>query len=259
MFHRMGNQFVHSVSFGAGEPPLVAIPGSIANWEIWQPPLEILSERWRVIALDHAGVGQTRVPPDEISFETQVETVLSVLDSRGIDACVLASDSHNVAVAIEVALRCPGRVRGLVLMAGLAWGFDTPETRRFIEALEADFGAAIGFFARACLPEENSGHLRQWLTDILKSTGPERIVALLRSYFPVDLRDRLSDIAVPTLVVAGALDALSANRKDFEYLASQIPGARLELIDGAGHIPMFSEPEKVAALISAHMRDITAG
>jgi 3-oxoadipate enol-lactonase len=250
MFHRIGDRSIHAVSFGSGSSTLVAIAGSIGNWEIWQQPLEILSRRWRVIALDHDGVGESKVPTDEVDYERLVQTLLAVLDRYQLQSCVLAGDSNNVAVAIDAVLRQPERFRGLALVNGTAWGYDRPGTRQFVDALQSDFERTVAAFAKHCLPEDESGHLRQWLRDIIGRTGPQACCRLIECYYGVDLRDRLSQLDLPTVVIHGALDRLHPDaRADAEQLAAAIPGARLELLERAGHVPTLSHPERVAELL----------
>jgi 3-oxoadipate enol-lactonase len=256
MFHLIADRLVHSVSFGSGPLTLVAISGSIGNWEIWQQPMELLSQRRRVVALDHDGVGETKVPLDEITFERHIETVLGVLDRYGLEGCVLAGDSNNVAVAIGAALRQPQRIRGLVLVSGAAWGFDRPEVRAFIDAMRRDFDRTIDGFVRSCLPEANSGHLQAWLRDIIHRTGCEACCRLIESYFAVDLRERLHELQMPALVIHGALDRVHADgRADAERLAAGIAEARLVVLEEAGHVPTLSRAGQVAALLDEFMSE----
>ena len=59
MFHTVDGRIIQSVAFGSGPGTLVGIAGSFASWEIWQPTFEVLSEKWRVVSLDHDGVAAT--------------------------------------------------------------------------------------------------------------------------------------------------------------------------------------------------------
>lgn len=255
MFDRIDGDLVHSVAFGRGPGTLVAISGSIGSWEIWQQPIEILSERWCAIGLDHGGVGQTRMPAERIAFEQRVDTVIGVLDARGVERCVLAGDSSNVAAALAVALKVPERIAGLVLVSGAAWNFDRPETRGFVAAMRADFERTLASFARLCLPEDGDGHLKAWLVDIIRRTGRDACCRLIESYYEVDLRPRLAEIAIPATVVHGALDRLYPDSlEDAQCLARMLPDATLSVLDDAGHVPTLSRPRELAALIDALMR-----
>lgn len=254
MFHPIDARRVHSLSFGSGPTTLVGVAGSFASWEIWAPVFEHVSRRWRVVGVDHDGVGQTKVPVAEISHERHVETVLSVLDAQGVDRCVIAGDSANAAVAIAAVLHAPERFDGLVVANGHAWGFDRPEVRQFVAALLSDFEATIEFFVELVFPEPDSDHLKAWLADIMRRTGPAASARILEANYDVDLRPRLSEIQVPTLVVHGALDATSPTASaDAQTLADSISGASLVRLEDAGHLPLLSRPAEVAAILDSFL------
>ena len=255
MFHDLNGRKIHFVSFGGGPRTLVALPGSIANWEVWLPTVEILSADYRVVCVDHGGVGQSRFPVEEISFELQLEILQSVTEACDLEDFILMADSSNVAVAIEFALRHGSVVDGLVLISGVPWGFDTSRTRRFVRALKADFEGTIADFAEMCFPEDDSRHLVDWLFDLIRRTGPEGIGGILESYYPVDLRDRLSQVDVPSLVVGGSNDRIEAEGPEgFRALASGLADAELVILDGVGHVPIMSQPGEIADLVASFVR-----
>lgn len=253
MFHRVGDRLVHSLSFGDGPGTLLGVAGSFANWEIWAPVFERLSPRWRVVGLDHDGVGQTKVDPEQITHERQLETVLSVLDAQDIERCVIVGDSNNAALAIEAVLARPDRFAGLGIVNGHAWGFDFSDARRFAAGLREHFETTLDFFVRMVFPEPDSEHLQVWLSDIIRRTGPEAAARIVESYFDIDLRPRLGEVALPAMVVHGVLDALSPTAgEDAEELA-RLLDADLRLIEGAGHLPLLSRPDEVAGHLEAFL------
>jgi pimeloyl-ACP methyl ester carboxylesterase len=259
MFHSAGGRQIHSLSFGKGPGTLVGVAGSFANWEIWAPVFELLSPKWRVVGFDHDGVGETKVPVEEISHDRHVETLLSVLDAQGVERCVVAGDSANAAVAIDAVVQRPERFAGLVVANGHAWGFDRPEVRRFVDGLRTQFEPTIDFFVDLVFPEPDSGHLKRWLRDIIIRTGAEGAARILEANYAVDLRPRLAEVRVPTVIVHGVLDAISPTAlDDAKTLATMIPDARMELIDDAGHLPLLSRPAAVADILDAFLAATTA-
>jgi pimeloyl-ACP methyl ester carboxylesterase len=253
MFHRVGERHVHSVSFGSGLGTLVGIAGSFANWEIWAPTFELLSTQVRVVSFDHDGVGQTKVPVDEITHERHLETLFSVLDAQEVERCVVAGDSNNATLAIEAVLQQPERFDGLVIVNGHAWGFDHADARRFAAGLRTHFDQTLDFFVEVVFPEPDADHLKAWLRDIIVRTGPDAAARIVESFYGLDLRSRLGDVDVPSMVVHGVLDATAPNTlDDAEALAAAL-GAELHLLDGAGHLPLLSRPEEVASLIESFL------
>jgi pimeloyl-ACP methyl ester carboxylesterase len=82
-------------------------------------------------------------------------------------------------------------------------------------------------------------------------TGLPMILAQVQANMAHDANARLSEIRAPTLVVHGTADQMLAAANG-EQIAGLIPGARLELLDGVGHLFYWEQPERVAQLISAH-------
>ena len=252
MFRAIRGQRVHTASFGSGDRVLVGVSGAFGTWEVWQQPFELLSSRWRTIGYDHFGVGQTRVAPDIVTFEDQVLLLDGILDTFGVDRCVLAGDSNNTAVALEVALRWPTRVDALVLVSGAVDFSPTPDIRRFVEGLRSAFDTTLDAFVDLCMPEDDVGHLRAWLRDIIARTGGERAARLVESFYEVDVRGKLGAVEVPTLVVHGALDVLpTSTLAAAEELAATIPEAELVVLPDAGHVPTLSRPEAVVDAVEA--------
>ena len=259
MFHKIGDRLILSLSFGSGPGTLVGVAGSFASWEIWSPVFERLSTRWRVVGFDHDGVGQSKVPVKSIGHDQHVETLLSVLDAQGVERCVIAGDSANAAVAVDAVLQVPERFQGLVILNGHVWGFDRPEVRQFVKALRSQFEPTVDSFVDLVFPEPNSDHLKQWLRDIILRTGAESSARIIEVNFPVDLRPRLAEVSVPTMVIHGVLDAVSANAlDDAKELTRLIPGARLELLEDAGHLPLLSRPAAVAEILDSFLSETTS-
>jgi pimeloyl-ACP methyl ester carboxylesterase len=101
--------------------------------------------------------------------------------------------------------------------------------------------------------------LQRWLRDIVHRTGRDACCRLIEAYYDVDLRDRVHEVDLPTLVIHGALDRLHPDAMGHaERLAAAIPGARLERLEGVGHVPTLSSPEQVAELIDALMLECAA-
>jgi len=255
LFHEAGSRQIHSVSFGDGPGTFVGVAGSFANWEVWAPTFELLSPNWRVVGFDHDGVGQTKVPLEEITHERHLETLFSVLDAQGVERCVIAGDSSNAALAIAAVLQQPDRFDGLVIVNGEAWGFDTPVRHGFVEGLRTNFEGTLDFFVKLVFPEPNSDHLKAWLRDVIVQTGPEAAARIIEGYYGLDLRPRLGEVGVPAMIVHGVLDATSPTSMDDVKALAEGLDADLHLIEGAGHLPLWSRPQEVAGHIDAFLSE----
>lgn len=249
MFIRLGERMINTVSFGAGDPPLFAVGGWIGTWQVWRQPLEILSRSRRCIAYDHRGSGQTLADVADLNLEGMVDDVFALMDAMEVDRCWLAGESQGGFIAASAALRDPSRFLGLAIVSSAPVLDETSRNRRatFAERLEADRDATLRRFIRACIPEPGSEHLQRWLRSILDEAEPAYGPALVRQ-MAVDLRDRLSELRLPTLVIHGKEDVIEPPEGG-KVFAAGIPGARLLLLDGVGHVPTMTRPAQVAAAI----------
>lgn len=250
MFLRLRGFPSNVVSFGSGHTTLVGISGAFGTWEIWQQPFELLSERYRVVAYDHLGAGQTHVPAEVVTFAEQVAALEELVDALHLDRFVLAGDSTMCTVAVEVAARHPDRVAALALVAGGVVHEEGETTRRFVAGLRTRFEETVERFVDFCIPEEDSDHLREWLKSIIRRTGGERAALLVESFYGLDLSDRLPRLAMPTVVIQGEFDALpESGVESGRRMAEAIPRCDFVVVEGAGHVPTLTRPHDVARAI----------
>lgn len=250
MFLDINGHMVHAAVHGTGPPTVVGLAGVFGNIEIWQLPFELLHRSHRTVAYDHYGTGETHVPPELVTFDHQLALVEDVLDALEVDRCILAGDSSLAAVAVAAARRWPDRVDGLVLVAGRIDHTPVERTRQFVSWLREDFESTLEGFVAYCLPEDERGHLRRWLHDIIARTGSERSAQLVESFYDVEVASLLPAIEVPTLVIHGGLDAVNPPEAAHGYVA-EIPDAELLLLEQCGHVPTLSHPQEVADAIEA--------
>jgi pimeloyl-ACP methyl ester carboxylesterase len=248
VFHLINGNRLNVVSFGSGPRTFVAHGGWVGGWEVWQQVLELLSTDWRCVSYDHRGSGESAVAPERITPEGLVDDVFGVLDALGVARCVLAAESLGTVAVLEAAIRAPERFDGLVLVGG------TPTVNaRTAGPLAAgsrhDFTATVRRFCDASVPEPDSGHIRRWGRDILSRAGGEAAARMLEGYLERDAEPvPLAQVRVPTLVIHGTADVIVAPSVGTE-MAAALPDARLELLDGAGHVPQMTRPHQVAEAI----------
>lgn len=238
-------------------PAILFIHGYPLDRTIWSEPLGGL-DGWRRIAPDLRGMGQSDAPDLGYSMSTYAEDLAALLDVLGVEQVVLCGLSMGGYVSFEFLRRWPERVRGLVLMDTRAEP-DSPEGRKARDAAAArarDGGAKaiaeqmIGrLLADGAAPEVVTRVRR-----MMEATPVAGIVGALAA-----MRDRpdstslLERIAVPTLVVCGEHDAITPPDV-MRPMAERIPGARFELVPGAGHLPPVEQPEGTARLLAGFLR-----
>ena len=248
MFLRSHDADLFVTSFGSGPRTIVAHGGWVGSGELWQLPFEVLSRHWRTVTYDHRGSGATQNRAASITFELLVNDLFRVLDALEIDTCVLAGESAGACVVLEAALRKPERFGGLVVVDGRYEGTRNERRARLIEGCKADFEATMEAFINACIPEEDCEAERRWGKQIvMRSNGPHA-VQLLECLEVVQVVQRLSQIQQPTLLIHGDRDVI-APIAGSQYLAKELPRAKLVTIEGAGHVPTLTRPLEVVRAI----------
>lgn len=230
-------------------PAILFIHGYPLDHTIWSPQLEAL-DGWRRIAPDLRGMGQSDAPDLGYSMATYASDLAALLDTLGVERVVLCGLSMGGYVAFEFLRRWRERVSGLVLIATRA-GPDTTEGKRARDAAAAQAReGGAGVIADAMLPK------------MLAPGAPEGLVARVRALMaatPVPgivgalgaMRDRPDSMSLlpalaglPALVIAGGSDQLMPV-SEMSAMAAAIPGARLVVAPGAGHLPTLETPSIV--------------
>ncbi len=175
------------------------------------------------------------------------------VSDAGDDRAVLVGNSMGGAIAMIAALRAPERVAALVLIGSGAKLRVHPDV---FAQLERDFTAAARTLAQLQLaPDAPEARIAR-IVAAMERTGPAATIADFRACDAFDVRERLGDIGAPTLVISGSEDRMTPP-KYAQFLYEQIPGAVLESLEGAGHVPQLEQPERVARMLSAFLE--TAG
>jgi pimeloyl-ACP methyl ester carboxylesterase len=246
---------------GSG-PPLLYLHGFAdvhGAFAGWQPFHERLQQRFRVIAPAHPGYSGSGGISEIDTVEDAVFHYIELADALGLDELRLAGTCIGGWIAAEMAVRYPERVKSLTLIG--ATGLHVPGSPiadLFMLSLSRDGGNHEDvrrlLFADPKLPLANQlfPNLRASVEDELLRykalTFAGRIGWSPPYLYDRKLRGRLRRISCPTAVIWGREDHMVPLAHGHAY-AEGIRGARLELIDQAGHSPHLEQPEKTAGLV----------
>jgi pimeloyl-ACP methyl ester carboxylesterase len=259
----------------ADAPTLVMVHGFSASVHTWEPWVERLGDRYRVLSLDLPGHGLTRAPEDyHASTQAFVSVVNAFADAKGLERFTLIGNSMGGGVAWNYALAHPERLDALVLVDAAGWRpaeVDPDERNGPPPLIFALINApVIGPLMRNLETRPLVGQgLRSAFVDAdaVDDAMIDRYVELSRApghrtILTSIAQDgaepaRMAEIAAPTLVLHGAIDNLipvSAGR----YYAETIPGAELVVFDNVGHVPMEEIPDQSAAVLAAFLDKVYA-
>lgn len=243
---------------GDGSPVLLVMGRGFGS-AMWHRAVRVLSESHRVLTFDNRGIGRSGDVRAPFSIGDLAADAVSVLDAAGVDRAHVYGVSMGGLVAQELALVHPDRVRSVVL--GCTGAPDGTEVVARANALVRLLPASvlIRLFPRtvaATLYGEGAPRdaVRQDLTILASTRSPRRVVELQSAAIAqYESASRIGSLRVPTLVVHGTADQIVPYERGLR-LAELVPGARLHLLDGAGHNYLTDQADEANRVVSDFLR-----
>ncbi len=246
---------------GTGEP-LLLIQGMSGTHLSWGEPFATDLERdFDVVAYDHRGIGRSDRIDNPFSIADLAEDAAGLLEALGWDTAHVLGISMGGMVAQELALRHPERIRTLALgctyCGGPGSALAPQATLMKLSAgmMSGDRELAIrtGFevnVSTAFAAQEGAYETFRAMAKSLPAPVPV-IMLQMQAIAGHDTSARLPSLTVPTLVIHGDEDRMLpvANGR---LIASLVPDARLEVLEGVGHMFWWEQPERSAELVRAH-------
>ena len=246
---------------GSGEP-LLLVHGLLFSAESWRDQVDALSEDFDVVAVDLRGQHRSETTTDAAGYDlwNQAEDIHGLITQLGLAPTHYAGLSMGGMIGMRIALRHPEDLRDLILLDTSARPEDPEKVERYeamrhvmekgelehvLPALPPVFFADEYVTGRPEKVEEWFEALRRGNSDgfALASRGVDQ---------RDDISDQLAVISLPTLVIHGTED-VPIPVEEAELLASRIPGATLELVEGAGHQSNMDHPAEVTRLIAGFL------
>ncbi|MCX5533406.1 alpha/beta hydrolase [Streptomyces sp. NBC_00006] len=236
---------LHYEDLGSGRP-LVFLHGWGTSGRVWDAQAADLAADHRVITLDWRGCGRSDRPASGYTIDQLADDALEFIDVLGLEQPVLVGSSIAGAFVIEAALRAPERIGAIVPVDSGVQHFSTrPEAKQamaeLVEDMRADRAGTLAGFVPHWYAPGTSAALIEWTVRQVLDATP-RIDGLAADQAEYDPRERLPALRVPTHFLHGELDSevpLSVPRE----LLGLIPGARLTVIEGAGHMAQQERPD----------------
>ncbi len=250
---------VHHEVAGPADGPVVVLAGSLgSDLRMWDPQVEpLVAAGFRVVRYDQRGHGRSPAPDGPYSIEELGADLLALLDRLALARVSLVGLSLGGMTGMWLAEHHPERLDRLVLCCTSAeLGPASMWTERAAVAREsgldgladAGVGRWITHAGRAANPA-----LSAWLREMFTGQSPEGYASCCTAVQTMSIVDGLGSVAAPTLVIAGAEDQATPPEHG-RRIADAIPGARLEIVDGAAHLGNVERPAEFTALILGHLR-----
>jgi non-heme chloroperoxidase len=264
---------VYTISRGKG-PPILFSHGVTLSTRVWVKQFELLpDEGFRCIGFDHRGHGESRCGDSGHSIDNLAEDVRTVLERMNLRDAILVGHSMGGIALQAFAVRHPDvaaeRVRGIVLMSTLAKTYLSGSSwlRKVFERITGGGPSAgelmtqqnLGFLlARVGFGRDPQASHVELVREMIAACAKVDSQAAVSALVGLDMTEDLPKIRVPTLVLSGSADVISPPAQA-RRIADLVPGARLEVFKGAGHMLMLERTDDVNALITEFARDLGAG
>jgi 3-oxoadipate enol-lactonase len=242
---KVGDINIYYEVHGEGEP-LVLIMGLGGNTTRWFHIMPVFSQEYRVIAFDNRGAGQSDKPDIPYTMEMMADDIADLLDTINIDSAHIFGISLGGMIAQHFALRHPQRVTSLILGCTRCGGQHSimddqgsgnvldPQRLWTMTPEERARDMLPTLWSQEFIdnnPEIVEEHIALSIENPIDPTGYIRQLQAANSH---DTYDRLPEIKVPTMVIAGDADLLIPAGNSV-ILASRIPGAELVILPKMGH------------------------
>ncbi len=247
---------------------VVLVHGASGNMEDMRIALgAALADRYRTILIDRPGRGWSERGPDLVSPQRQADAVAEALKKIGVRRVVMVGHSLGGAIATAFAIRHKAMTAGLVLLApashpwdgGISWYYSLAATpmigQIFAHTIVMPLGlllaanAVSGVFHPQTPPVD---YLRRSATALV--LRPSAFIANAQDVAELEpnlqrLVPLYAQIEAPTVILTGDDDLTVSNDIHAAALATSIPGARLEILPGVGHMPHHARPDRVRAAV----------
>jgi pimeloyl-ACP methyl ester carboxylesterase len=254
----VGATELHCERRGDG-PPLLLAPGMGAHSVHWgEPFLKALERDFELVLYDHRGSGRSGASGGDLTIALMAADALALLDALELADVHVLGVSMGGMVAQELALAAPQRIRTLTLGCTSCGGTQSRPTppqiiQRLVAAvLSGDFDRVLRTGFELVLSPAYAAEPAHFAAFAAAAKHHPASLDLLMdqkiAFEAHDAYSRLRAITAPTLVIHGTADELIAPVNG-ELVASLIPGARLELLPGVGHLFFWEQPQRAAELV----------
>ena len=243
---------------GEGDRTVVLAHGFGTDQSAWRHQEAALARTHRVVLFDHVGAGGSDLsaysPQRYRSLHSYSADVLELLAEVSPDAPVdYVAHSMSGMIGLLAGIAEPARFRSMAFIDaspcyvdgdGYAGGFSQAGIDGFLEAMASNYHAWVSGFAGVAMRNPERPELAEEFARGLASIRPDIALSVARLIWNADHRGDLAALTVPTLIIQ-AQDDIAVPVSVGQYLADNIPGARLAVIDGYGHLPHMSAPAAV--------------
>lgn len=240
-------------SKGEGSPLLLIQGLGYGRWA-WEPIVPGLAAHHQVVSFDNRGIGESDKPEGPYTAAEMAGDALQVLDEAGIEKAHVLGASLGGMIAQELVAAEPARVDRLILCCTTPGGSGTvpmPEitVRLLTEAPSLPPEVALRRFIENALGHDPPAGLVDELFARRVANPPDQAGWQAQAAAGMGFQGVDAEITAPTLILSGTADNV-VDHRNAEVLATQVPGARVELFEGSGHLFFWERPDESVRIIN---------
>jgi pimeloyl-ACP methyl ester carboxylesterase len=246
--------WINASNFNKHQQSLIFIHGSGSDHSLWSHQYAKLHKHYNIIAVDLPGHGRS-TGSGETDISAYCVWISKLLDVLRLENPVLVGHSLGAAITLQFALSYPKDIKSIVVAGG---GLKMPVNPSMMELLKANPAEAIELICKFSLAKENRYKFYEPLKKNLSGANVDILYGDLAACDKLDLTEEIEKLAVSALVICGAEDKMTP--VDFSrQIAENIGGAKLCLIEGAGHMVMMEKPKEFNDALNVFASSIVPG
>ncbi|MEO7277538.1 MAG: alpha/beta fold hydrolase [Sphingomicrobium sp.] len=235
--------------------PIVFLHGVGSDRTVWWPQLAHFAAERRSIAFDYPGYGESSAAPESTSRDDYATAILSAMSALGISRAHICGLSLGGVVAIAMAAAKPDRCASLILADSFAEHPDGQAIHDRAIAASSDLRVLAEARVDVLIAQPADPAVRREVVETMARIDPAAYRIGAEAVWLADQKQRAHDIRLATLVLCGSEDKITPPALS-RALAQLVPGACLESIEGAGHLPNLERPEQFNTIVGAFIRGV---
>jgi pimeloyl-ACP methyl ester carboxylesterase len=243
--------WVNDGGFVEGRKGIVFVHGSGGDHTAWESQYKALQSEFNVASVNLPGHGLSG-GAGERDVMRYVEWVKKTIGALGLRGPVLVGHSLGAAISMNFAIHEGWLLSAIVPVGG---GAKMPVNPMILEKIHTDLPSVISIVVKFAIARENRDSVGPYLQEGLAKVNPDVFYGDLFACDKMDIAAQVGSIAIPALVICGDEDKMTPPDLS-RFIANAVPGAKLALIEGAGHYVMRERPAEFNQALADFVRQL---
>ncbi len=224
--------------------------GDKTQWYLQQHFFQKLGWKVLILSLPKHGLSNQI---NEVNISNYANAISNLIITLKLEQVTLIGHSMGGAIALQLALNDPNNLVSSLVLIGT--GAKLNVAPLFFELLETDFIKFLDLMKEYGYNKETKEDIKKKIEKIIKTCGPDVLLQDFKACSAFDIRDELSNLKIPTLIICGENDIMTPTKYS-TYLHEKISNSKLSLIPNAGHYVFLESSNEVNKVIKEFLKKI---